>query len=221
MAANLVTRPLAFDSASLLAMKMLAFVWMVLDHVDLFFNQGQAIHATVGRLVFPLFGVVFAYNLARMRPEKIGDAGMRLLMIGAVSQILYAYLQGALLPFNVLWTLSLAAMAYVAVMERRAGLGVIALVASVVVDYATWGVLGVAFLALAFRAGEPWRIHAALVGFVLSLGLTNGTQWALLALPIVYVAAWVRPGAAPRLKWLFYVGYPVHLLVLALVKLGG
>lgn len=210
--------PLTFDPAALLAMKILAFAWMVLDHIDLFFNQGQGIHATLGRLVFPLFGVVFAYNLARMTREKIADAGVRLVCIGALSQILYAYLQGAPLPFNVLWTLSLAAMAYVAVRDRSAALGVIALVASFVVDYATWGVLGVAFLALAFRSGEAWRIHAALGGFVLSLGLTNGTQWALLALPLVYLAMWIRPGEAPRMKWLFYVGYPAHLALLAMLK---
>lgn len=215
---QLKAAPLTFDPAALLALKLLAFAWMVLDHVDMFFNAGQGIHATWGRLVFPLFGVVFAYNLARMSDDKIYQAGIRLVVLGGLSQILYAYLQGASLPLNVLWTLSLAAMAYAAIKELSLGLGLVALVTSVLVDYSTWGVLGIAFLGLAFRSGEAWRIHAAMLGFVLSLGLTNGTQWALCALPVVYLAAWVRPGAAPRLKWLFYAGYPLHLVILASFK---
>jgi len=39
---------------------------------------------------------------------------------------------------------------------------------------------------------------------------------ALLVLPLLWAAQQLQ-GRAPRLKWLFHVGYPVHLALLALL----
>lgn len=209
---------LTFDPAALLTLKVLAFLLMVLDHVDMFFGTGDGMHAFIGRIVFPIFGVIFAFNLARMDERKVFVVAIRLGAMAAVSQLLYAYLQGAWLPVNVLGTLASAALLYGAIRYTAPLTGLVVLCLSPVVDYSMWGVLGVTFLALAFRSGEPWRVHTAFLGFVLSLSLTNGTQWALLALPVVYLVAMVMRGHAPRWKALFYLGYPLHLAIAAAVK---
>lgn len=208
-----------FDPAALLLLKLLAFGLMVADHADMFLGSGEGVHAFAGRMVYPIFGVLFAYNLARCDLPALGRSVSRLLLLALLSQPLYAYLQGGFLPLNIMATLWASAVLYAAVAFRRTApvFLVSALACCVLADYSAWGVLGVVFVALAFRAGEPWRIWMAITGFVASLGLTNGTQWALVALPGLWLASRIHLGDAPRLKWLFWGGYPLHLLMLAVL----
>ena len=133
---------LTFHPAALLALKLLAFGVMIADHADMFFGTGQGVHALVGRIVFPIFGIVFAFNLARMAEKKVEQVATRLIAIGAASQVLYAYLQGAWLPLNVLVSLALAALMFGAINRRAWLVGLAAFGLSPFVDYSMWGVCG-------------------------------------------------------------------------------
>ena len=50
-----------------------------------------------------------------------------------------------------------------------------------------------------------------------SLWLINHNGWALAALPVVWVAI-QRDWSVPRLRWLFYGYYPLHLVLLLLIR---
>lgn len=210
-----------FSPAALLGLKLLAFGIMSADHADMFLGTGEGVHALIGRIVFPIFGVVFAYNLARMEGDKAKEIGMKLLAAGVVSQCWYAYLQGAAIPLNVLLTLAVAALLYHGILRGEVLPLLLFVLAGAFVDYAWWGAFGIVAVALSFRTGEAWRVHAAILGFVGSLYLTNGNHWALLALPVIYMAAHAMPGHAPRMRNLFWIGYPAHLAILAAIKLAA
>lgn len=211
-----------FDPAALLGLKLAAFYWMVLDHMDWLLFDGQGAHASVGRLVFPIFGVVIAYNMARVDLQTLSRMFGRLAAIAGITTPVYAYLTGYVLPLNIMFTLAAAVGVYLLAMQEREYLAILAgFAAGVVCDYAWFGVFGVAGMALAMRArSQPWLGWCAFVLFAASLTAINGNLWALAAVPMVWAMSAIRPGAAPRMKWLFWVGYPAHLGILALVKLA-
>lgn len=214
------TDALTFSPAALLYLKVAAFVLMVADHADWLLGTGQGAHASIGRLVFPIFGTVLAYNMARTdRGKLLETVAPRLALIGLIAQIPYTYLQGGVVPLNIMFTLA-AAVSVFAAFDRGNALAGIAMasVAGLFVDYAWYGIAGVVVTAAAFRTQTEWREVLAIFGFSLALTAINGHTFALLAVPLIYLVAKLGQGDAPRLKRLFWIGYPVHLVVLAAIK---
>lgn len=214
------TQVLHFDNASLLALKLFAFAAMVADHTDWMLSDGQGAHAGIGRLVFPIFGFLLAFNAARTEPAKLLRSVIpRLLLVGAIAQVPYLFLLGEHVPLNIMFTLSLALMVY-ALWQRgnMASAVLLLVVAGAFVDYAWYGVLGVATCAHAFRHGSERSAWSSVVVFCLLLTFINGNLLALLSVPVLWAASRVRFGDAPRLKWLFLAGYPLHLAILAICK---
>lgn len=203
------------SDGGLLLVKVAAFVLMILDHVDWFlFDGALGINATIGRAVFPAFAAVLGINLARMNVGGMYRLTSRLLLGGAVAAVPYTFLQGALLPFNVLWSLA-AAVVMVAFLRHGSRLGALLvwIPAGLFLDY-QWG-------GLAAVVGAWWLASRGFRGAFLLAALLvvpfNGSWWSLAVLPIALAAGTLPAGPAPRWKWLFYVGYPAHLVALALI----
>lgn len=216
------TEPLTFSQGSLLALKLSAFLVMLVGHVDWFFFGGQGVHQGLGRLVFPVFGVIMAYNMSRTDPAKLLRVVVpRLLLAGAVAHLPYAYLTGAQLPLNILFTMAASVACFALVQQRRLGAAVAGvLIFGLLVDYAWFGIAGVVLTAIAFASGHRGYALLAMVWFAVMLWPVNGNMHALLAVPVLYLASRVDLGDAPRLKWFFWIGYPMHAIVLATIKLA-
>lgn len=201
-------------SGQLLAMKLIAFALMVADHVDWFLYGGSlGINATVGRAVFPLFAAVLAYNLARMRLAAFPRMMRRLLWGGALASLPYVYLQGSVVPLNVLATFA-AAVGVIWLLRLQSNVSAMALflAAGLVVDYLWFGLA--AIVAAWWFSQRGWRCEIlAAAALVVPFNLS---AWSLLAC-VVALATWYCRGDAPRWKWLFYVGYPVHLVAIAAI----
>lgn len=210
-----------FSDAGLLMLKLFALGWMVGDHVDLYAYGGTlGIHDGVGRVVFPVFAFVLAYNLTRVPVERLWALAYRLALAGVVACWPYTALQGGLLPLNVMFTLALAVAVGAAWLQGRAAVAALLfVVGGALVDYQWFGVLCVLLGWWSLRqggiCGEGRRCALALPAlFAALLVPINGSWWALLAVPLVLAASTLE-GPAPRLKWLFYGLYPVHLYLLA------
>lgn len=215
-----VDRIAGTSNAGLLLIKLCAFGVMILDHVDWFLYGGAlGIHQTIGRAVFPAFACVLGINLARMNLDGMIRLFLRLLGAGTLAQLPYAYLQGSWLPLNVLWTLAAAVLVVASVRAGSRLLGAVVLLgAGCIVDYLWFGVgavVAVWWLA-SCGATRGKLLVAALIVVPINLSL-----WSLSVLVLGFASALVPPGDAPRLKWLFYVGYPLHLGALAVVRFGG
>lgn len=214
-------RPAVLSDAGTLFLKLAAFAIMIAGHADWFLAGADlGIHDTIGRAVFPAFAVVLALNLQRIRGDRrLYRIAARLAVAAGVSLVPYAYLQGAWVPVNILGTY---AVALLCLALWRSGLPTVAavvfLVGGLVVDYAWFGVASVLFATWAFGRGMSPLLVASVICVLLVP--INGSMWSLLVLPLLAAGAQLQ-GSSPRLKWLFYVGYPVHLLFLALLRIAG
>ncbi|AOA72393.1 TraX family protein [Stenotrophomonas rhizophila] len=195
------------------ALKWLAVVFMTLDHAGKIIYSGEVPGLSeVGRLAFPLFAGVMAYNLAQPGAD-VAKSIRRLVVWGVIAQPVHAFAFGYWLPLNILLTFALSATVIYALSSRYWLTAAFAAGAMpVFVDY-QWA--GVAFVVLswaAFRHRHPWLLVPAFA----AICLFNGNLWALAAVP---VAAVVIPCATrvPRTRWAFYGYYVGHLALLATV----
>lgn len=210
------------SDAALLLLKLFALGWMVGDHLDMWLYGGRlGIHDGIGRIVFPLFAFVLAYNLTRVPQGKLWTLAGRLFVAGAIASPAYIALQGSPLLLNVLFTLGLAVAIGAAWLEGWAVLaGVMFVAGGYLVDYQWFGLLCVLVGWWSLRVGNACgELRACALSlpalFAALLWPINGSWWALLAVPLVVVAAVTVDGPAPRWRWLFYAAYPAHLYVLA------
>lgn len=198
---------------ALTALKWLALALMVVDHVDAFvFARELTWAGQVGRLVFPLFAFVVAYNLARPDAMERGVHRrmlVRLAVAGICAAPFHAWLRGDLLPLNIMATFMLAVGVAWSIERRQWPLVVALLAVSPLVEYGFPGVVLVASTWLWLR--WPSMAGFGAVGLALgSLALVNGSHAAMWALPVVVLALQARV-TLPRCQSAFYAFYPAHL----------
>lgn len=218
-------------------LKWIALLLMTGDHVAKVLAGGYIpIVSELGRIAFPLFALVMAYNLAQPGADVLKSL-RRLLLWGIVAQPLHGLAFGYWAPFNILLSFALAAAAIWSIQQRQwTLLGMCALAAPPMVDYNWTGLMLVLAGWWLFRLRpaaqeplhattpqnglRPWteRRSVRIAALVLSFGPLcwwNGNGWALLAPPIAALLA-NRRFPIPRLRWAFYIYYVGHLAVLAL-----
>lgn len=212
------TRHAMLSPAAALGLKLYALAAMVVDHADSMLLDGRlGFHDTWGRTVFPVFAVLLAANLARWgKPDHmLHSVAYRMAAFGVLATLPYVALQGHWLPLNVMFTLAAAVVVCAFVQLRSYAFAVVfALVVGALVDYGWFGLAAVLLPWAAFRSGVLPSV--AVVVACLLLYPINGNLWALAAVPLIVIASYVD-GDAPRWKWLFYVAYPGHLFVLAII----
>jgi len=216
--------PLHIPDGTLEALKWVALVLMLLDHVNTFlFNRTLPGAYQVGRWVAPVFAFVLAYNLARPDALRRGvhlRVMARLLAFGLLATPPFMALVGRWWPLNILFLL-LAGAATIYGLDRGgwAGIAIAALALGVGGLLAEYFYPGVAMVVAAWAfCREPNGRHFALwVLFTASLVLLNGNLWALTAVPVLLLAPHVDL-RVPRLRWMFYALYPLHLAVLWWVR---
>ncbi|MBO1750052.1 TraX family protein [Stenotrophomonas indicatrix] len=194
-------------------LKWIALVLMTGDHVLTVFGLGYVpVVSELGRIAFPVFALVMAYNLGQLGADA-GKSARRLVLWGLIATPAATLAFGQILPLNVLLTFAAGAAGILALERRQWVLAaLLALVAPVALDYAWPGV----WLVLAGwgwyrgQGGQPWLVW----GCMGLLCLYNGNAWALLAIPLLRLGHF--DVAIPRLGRVFYGYYVAHLAVLSL-----
>lgn len=213
------------------ALKLIAMLSMVIDHVgDIFFPELLWLRA-IGRLAMPIFAFFVAEGCAHTRDKK--KYLLRMGLFALISEIPFDLAFDGRLGLshqNIMLTFFLAILALMLYDrlrggEERAGagrtaLGVLAVAAVAVVslllaaDYTVFGVIAV-FLFYALRRRHPLVRSGVGVAF-LALTRTMG-YYAATGLSFIPLALY--NGKRGRgLKWLFYAFYPGHLLLLYAIK---
>lgn len=194
-------------------LKWLAVILMTGDHVAKVIYGGYVPGLSeAGRVAFPLFALVMAYNLAQPSAD-VGKSVRRLALWGVIAQPVHALTFGYWLPLNILLTFSLSALVIYAVERRESSVVVMAAgVLPLVVDY-QWAGVGFVLLAwLGFRTRRPLLTFAAFA----PLCVFNGNLWALAAIPVA-VALSRATCTVPRGRWAFYGYYVAHLACIGLL----
>lgn len=227
---------LAVSDGALEALKWLALVLMTADHINKYLLGGQ-VHVLygAGRLVFPLFAFVFAYNLARPATLAGGTyqrAFKRLALGATIASVPFIGLGGLLYgwwPLNILASFLVSAgTMYLIERGGAARYGLAALLFIVGGLFVEFWWPGVAMTIAAWwfirrpsaAALTAWVAATAALGCIpwllarvpMSLGL-----WSLAAFPVIALACRL-PLHVPRLRWAFYAYYPAHLAVLWVVQ---
>lgn len=194
-------------------LKWLAVILMTGDHFAKVVYGGYVPGLSeAGRVAFPLFALVMAYNLAQPGAD-VAKSVRRLGIWGLIAQPVHALAFGYWLPLNILITFSLSAAAICAAQQRKwFALALAAAVLPLFVDYQWSGVAFVLVTWLGFRSGGPLLVLAAFA----PLCAFNGNLWALLAVPVSVSLCRVSL-SVPRGRWAFYGYYVGHLAVLGAV----
>ena len=214
---------LVVSDGTLEALKWLALLLMVADHINKYLLH-DASHTlfNCGRIAMPLFVFVLAYNLARPDSFKNGAQThtlKRLALFGLLATPPFMALGGLLegwWPLNILFALlSLTAIIYYLEQQTITGYLIactIFIVGGSSVEF-WWPVLAFG-IAVWWYCKTP-QLTALIIAVValFLLRLINGNDWALAALPVLFLSTAINI-PMPRYQWLFYYFYPVHLSLL-------
>ena len=219
------------------ALKLIAMLSMVVDHVGDLFFPGLLWMRMVGRLAMPLFSFCIAEGWAHTRDKR--RYLLRMGLFALISEVPFDLAFEGAVGFghqNIMLSFFLALLA-LRLFDRLRGeadaetgrfppgrtlLGLLAVGAAAALalllraDYSLFAVLGV-FLFYVFRSAHPLLrsgVGVAFLALTRTMGFYRATGLSFLPLALYNG----RRGRG--LKWLFYVFYPGHLLLLYFLKLA-
>jgi hypothetical protein len=208
------------------ALKWVALLLMTLDHINKYlFGGASPALLNAGRIAMPLFLTVFAYNLAR--PEVCGtkkhlhairNVGLMAVITTPIFLALGKLLWGWF-PLNILFTLFTFSLTIYLLESGKSGWALLVFMVGGALTEFFWPAIGLGVAIWSYYKKPSWGAAAAATVFWLSLGTVNGNQWALSAIVVLaFVAYSGKVIKLPRLKWLFYSYYPLHLAAILFVK---
>lgn len=205
-------------------LKILALTFMIIDHYGAIFQHGIPIYRIIGRLAFPIY--CFLLVEGYLHTSNVKKYASRLFIFALISEFpfdLAFYGQLGFKHQNIFFTLliGLTAMYFLDNKEKYnynqtaiiLASGFIATILSV--DYSFIGIVYILAFYFTKDLPNPQRLYkVALIMFITNLAtISFQQQFALLALPIIY---FYNGSLGPRNKlvqMLFYVAYPLHLLI--------
>ena len=220
------SRQLELSSAQQELLKWAAVATMTLDHANRALWPYQDWAFAVGRLAFPLFVFLLAYNTTA-RTVSPRRYLLPLLAFGMLSQPpAFLFFERGWLPLNILFTLLLGVtfLEGVRVLKRHLTKLLawpLALVVwgalSLVVEYGPVGVFLVPATQMFLRGPTPLR--AALVGgLLLAANRFVPASFVPLLLPLlIWGVTHLSIAHLGRSRWVFYAFYPLHLTLLWLL----
>ena len=214
---------LRVESGTLEALKWLGLALMTIDHVNkyLLHNSIPALFGA-GRLALPIFSFVLAYNLARptsLAKGVYGRVARRLAIAGVLASVPFIGLGGLAWewwPLNILFML-LVSTGVMALLDRGGALrlfaaGLLFVFGGAMVEL-WWPAIVMTLPAWRYVHRPTWASLIVWIAAIASLYIINRNFWALAALPLIFVTPRLSI-AMPRVRSVFYVFYPLHLLVL-------
>ena len=207
------------------AMKWLGLILMTADHAQKYGMIAVPGVYEAGRMALPLFGIVLAYNLARVRNHDQAvyvRVLTRLLICGAIASIPFIALGGlgfVWWPLNSMGTLAVSVGVMYLIESRppfwKTKAATMFLLGGALVEFWWPGV--------ALCVGAWWYCTHPTGGALLfwlagtaGLTLINGNWWACASFAVVALASLVTIEIPRASRW-FYLYYPAHLAVFLLL----
>ena len=211
-------------------LKIIAMISMVLDHVGLVFSPRVQIFRILGRLAFPIYAYMIAEGCAHTRNRK-RYLGM-ILGMGLVCQIVYlifmgSIYQGILITFSLSIGIIYALEGFIRNKKPRRRILMILAVLFILflgvvcpilfeeygfdIDYGIWGI----FLPVLiyFAPNKLAKLISCAVLLCAMACFSRTTQWfALLTIPLL--ALYNGERGKLKMKYFFYIFYPLHLVII-------
>lgn len=218
-------------------LKIIAIIAMVVDHVGYIFFPQHLWLRVIGRLTMPLMAFFAVEGFRHTR--NIRKYLFRLLIFAVLSEIPFKLAFGS--GSNVIITIFLGVSAlYLGdLITKKSGIQAFSFLSYIMFGIiaeligSDWSYIGIGFICLFYLAGKSklkmsiyissWYLFI-FITIVLEAYFVNGfynfytnyVQLAgLLSIPLIYM---YNGKLGPRLKYLFYISYPGHLIVLYLIR---
>lgn len=191
---------------------------MIIDHVSLFLYGGNVWLFCFARWGFPCF----AYGVAMGATHTSNPRRylLRMLLLGSVAQIPFAFIALDPWQLNIVFTLLLGALALLAIkyLNKTLALVVVPLLVAAgglwsdpAVSYGAYGV----GLVVAFGLGRRSALAYLVATSSVFLFMKDAQMFAIFAWPLIYTME------LPKVRfpsWLYYLSYPGHLVVIAIIS---
>ena len=213
------------------ALKIIALLTMMIDHYGAIFHKGVDIYRIIGRIAFPIY--CFLLVEGYYHTKDIKKYAKRLFIFALISEIAFDlafYGKFEFVHQNIFFTL-LIGLGTMYVLDNPekysiqegyvyALAGIIAIILGV--DYSFIGIIYI--LAFHYTRNLPKFIRlprVALILFITNLlTLSFNQHFALLALPFLYFYNGELGPKNKVLQYLFYIAYPLHLIIYYLIKVS-
>jgi len=204
-------------------LKILACLFMLIDHIGSIIYPDQLIYRVIGRLAFPLFAYLIVEGYHHTSDLKIYIK--RFLIIGLIAEPIFDLsLHGSLFDWqhqNIFFTLAIG-LIFIHFMDKFSTEKIIykillvftmmILVIITKVDYGLYGILLI-YSFYSFRENK-FNLFVGLATLNIIFG-PHIQYFSMLALPLIYLYNG-KKGISKKL--VFYAFYPLHLILLYLVK---
>ena len=207
------------------ALKILAIIFMTVDHVGLLLFPSVRILRAIGRLAFPIFA--FQIGIGFKHTHSKEKYILRMILFTLISQYPFAlFLEAAKISpiLNIGATFTLALLALYTIDKFKKSwikypiLIIIACIAAYVpMDYGLIGVLIV--ISLYFLNQEKIIGIASFISLEIINCAINKSLFSLPATLAIFPILLYNGKKGPSLKYFFYIFYPAHLLIIYLITL--
>ena len=213
------------------ALKILAAIFMTLDHMGYMLFPKLLPLRILGRLAMPIFAFMIAEGCKYTRNKK-KYFGM-VFGLGLICQIVYTianrdWYLSILITFSLSILVIYALQHYKQCRNLPSGLLLAGSIAAVwilnqtfEIDYGFWGCMLPVFVSLPHgtsRDNHPASMATLTIGLIfLSIALGDIQIFSLLALPLLFCYSGQR--GKLRMKYFFYIFYPAHLVILQAIAM--
>ena len=206
-------------------LKIIALITMLIDHIGLVFFPEIAIFRIIGRISFPIFAFMIAegYKYTKSRKKYLG----LLLLFGLISEPIYVF-AFHLYSLNILFTFALSIILIYLIENYHKNktdysmylmiyfVAIICLSVFNLIDYGFYGIL-LPVIFYFFKDNDLKYLIISLITMLYSLIFTTIQIYSLIALVLIYM--YNNQKGKYNLKYLFYISYPTHILLLGLIAL--
>jgi len=214
-------------------LKIIALITMTIDHIGMILFPTNMILRIIGRMAFPIYGYMIAEGCryTKNRPKYL----FSILSVGIICQIAYLVAMGSVyqcimitfsMSLAVIYTFDLAAQKRVP-WPLAVGVVILSFVICEIVpsfvpescDFAVdYGFCGVIYPFLIYIAqSKRTKLFMALVGLIL-VSMSRPVIQIFSLLALIPLALYSGERGKLKLKYLFYVYYPVHLAIIYLIS---
>lgn len=211
-------------------LKLIAMLTMLIDHIGVYLYPDVMLLRIIGRISFPIFAYMIAEGCryTKNRGEYLG----MIAALGVICQVVFYVAMGSLY-MGILITFSLSILCIYAVdyflkkKDFASGLLMVFTLLEVLflvkilpgmatfTDYdMDYGLVGIVLPIVVYYMPKKLYKLAAAAGVLLSMGWSSGgVYWyAMLSLP--FLALYNGQRGKHKLKYMFYIFYPAHLVLL-------
>lgn len=205
-------------------LKLIAIVSMMIDHIGAVLYPDISLFRVIGRLAFPIFAFLLVEGYHYTRNQK--NYLIRLLLFAFISEIPFdlAFNQ-SVLEFshqNVFFTLFLGLVAINIYNKYKHEMPVVAMVSVGVVALMSmilmtdYGLVGI-FIIISFEVYREEKRKAFILVGLITIVMAIGTYVQAVAIVSFIPIYFYNGKKGANLKYLFYIFYPIHLLVLYMI----